>query len=179
MENERNLASTLAHISASEDEMSEYRARLSRRMSEQPRPLRWSFIWVPLTALTVLALFLISPTHSFGPETFDDLQTWVTEVPDAQNLEQKALKQLQKGHGTNQLNAMMVLCLMRSGEDAMNLAAQALVQENRPAFRTFYLEFLLDHADRYAFNPEFIEGLMDRERDPVCLKLMKGLLSLG
>ncbi len=157
MDDERKLASVLANISASEEEMVAYRSRLSRKLLERKKTIPWSLLWVPLAACAILALLLMAPTRTFGPEAFDDFQNWVGQVPDIGELEQNAMQQIQTGSESNQLNAMMVLCLLRSGEDAMSVAAQALKQETRPDFRAFYLEFLLDHADRYRFNPEFVE----------------------
>lgn len=181
MDHRRELSAILEDMSATESEMERYRDRLAKHLSSPRKSfaMRWLRVWIPLAATALLFWFLLAPPRSFGPESLDGLRTWVETQHDSAVLLDKADELSRTGRGTVRLNAMMVQCLLNTGEDAMQVAAEALTEEKRPEFRALYLEVLLDHADEYAFNPEFVEQLIDREHDPVCLRLMKELLTVS
>jgi len=80
---------------------------------------------------------------------------------------------------TAALDADAELCRAHPDGSAMQAAARGLGRDPRPEMRAMYLEYLLDHADRYRLAPERIERAMERETDAECLELWERLLRLA
>ena len=79
----------------------------------------------------------------------------------------------QLGKGLDRWNSIMILCLTEPVKRAVMFAGRGIMEDPRPEFRAYYLEYLLDNADEYRYNRALLEENMDREEDSQCLLLYK------
>jgi len=174
---DESLKSYYREIEADEPEMARYRARLRRSITKPSR----SRIWMPLAATAAAALFaawfLITPSVDFPQQTLDELKSFARTCPP--EALQRAGELVRRPDGMNRLNAMMLLTLTDDSAKAVPIAAQGVLEDPRPEYRSYYLEYLLDHADERRYNCRMVEDLMDRETDQLCIKLYRQLFRIA
>jgi hypothetical protein len=176
---DESLKSHYRDIEAGESEMVRYREGLRQKLAE-PRRSKIK-IWMPLAATAAAALcaawFFMPPTADFPQQTLDELQSFaLTCTPDTL---QRAGELVDQPNGFNRLNAMMLLTLTDTEAKAVPIAAQGIQEDPRSDYRSYYLEYLLDHADERRYNCQIVEDLMDRETDQLCQKLYRQLFRIA
>jgi hypothetical protein len=174
---DESLKSHYRQIEAGESEMSRYRDGLRHKLAEPRR----SWIWMPLAATAVAAVFaawiLLTPAVDFPQQSLEELQSFAqTCTPETL---QKAGALVRRPDGFNRLNAMMLLTLTDEDARAVPIAAQGVQEDPRSEYRSYYLEYLLDHADERRYNCRMVEDLMDRETDQLCIKLYRQLFHIA
>jgi len=178
MANEPELKHLHRSIEVEEAEVALYRARLGERLSEVPERGRFRLLWAvaPLAVAAALMLFLNLGSAALPQLRLADLELVLERYP---GQVQRQAKTLQDGDGLDAWNANMVQCLSLPPEQGVFYAAKGLGLDSRAEFRLFYLEYLLDYADERTFNLAQLEGLMERETDPDCLKLYRWMLRIS
>jgi len=179
MADQPQLKEAYRGIEASLEEMRRYRAGLAARLEHRhPHRPRWRFLWlaVPLAAVLVLALLPRRKAPEFNQHRPVEVFAMIESNRQPQRLLADAEKVHRQGNREERLNATLVLCVMRPAAAGVYLAAEGLRLDTRPAFRAFYLEYLLDNAEDYDINRDALENLMDDESDRLCLALFEDLL---
>ncbi len=174
---DKSLKSSYRGIAAEEAEMARYRARLASALS-RPRPRR-AWLLLPATAAAAVLLFLLPGRVDEGLSQLNLAQLQQLSTVASDTLLDKARNLATDGERPDRWNAVMLLCLHESPDLAVQYAAQGVQEDPRAEFRSFYLEYLLDHADERRYNTALIEELIDREPDVLCLRLFRQLLSVA
>ena len=177
------LKSLYEQIGANETEMARYRGRLADRLPTSSAPQAWRPLLAcaaTLIAVASIAVLLVTRSHqetSLPQTQLVELRQLADEASPA--LIRRARILAAQDHAPDRWNAIMLLSLTESSDQAIRYAAQGVQEDPRLEFRLFYLELLLDQADEYAYNPERIEALMDQENDRQCLRLYRSLLHIA
>jgi hypothetical protein len=173
-------------------ELKRNRKRLLLELEEPPVPnadkfrlwmtFRASTMFFPATALAALFLvtflFLLNQPVPLDKKSLNDIRQFVSNHGNHAQLFQHAEEMRASQSRQEQLNGLLIVTMLANGEDNM-LAAQGLVEDPRPEYRIYYLEYLLEHADEAYYNLDYLEELIDREEDPECLYLLGELLRLA
>ena len=182
MADQSELKSYFKSIAAEPAEMARYRGHLSQLLAEKTasRPFfRWSWAWLPLT-VALAALVYLTPWRQTMPRgDIEQIRSWVAAYPNPGKLKQSAGSVARRGAGLDKLNALMVLCLVKPAGEAIQEAELGALEDPRPSFRSFYLEYLLDYGDEYQINSALIESRLDKEPDRLCRALYYQLLRLA
>lgn len=173
-----SLKDLYSNTEPDDQELHLLRAGLRQKLPPQPRPV--FSLWLPaaglLTAAAIVFVLFMPQPGQDDPFFLSELQVMVAHHP---NDALAMADRWQEKDGLHRLDAMMIRVLSAPEGDAPKIAAEAILEEPRPEFRTAYLEYLLDHADEFIFDPTVVETLIDRETDPVNIKLFQTLLDLG
>ena len=175
---EPELRKSIRAIEADQPEMDRYRKQLAGNLAKRQTPFSWSF-WlkaIPVTALGLAVFFVFYSPQDFSHKSIEELQQLVATTSDLPELRRKAEAYSLENGSLDALNANFVLSLTQSGENGLVAAAKGLEIDPRSEFRQVYLEQLLDSVDRYRFNSDVIEHLMEKETDKTCLRLYRHLL---
>ncbi len=182
MADQHELKQLYEGIEADEVEMARYRNRMAAKLQQakpKPTPLRWFWLGAPLLA-GLAAFFLIStPRAEMDQQSLEQLRFTVAASADPQQLKARAESLRLHGNELIRLNANMILCLTQPNGEALELAAKGAIEDPRPEFRAFYVEYLLDHANGYQLSLEKVELAIDSEADPLCLELYGDLLKMA
>ena len=163
-------------IRTDEREMAVYRAGLGRELSKSRQQSLWRG-WLVAVPVALVLLLVFVPRQQALPEgTPEQLKDWVMTQTSPDTVRERAIKAFAGSDPLKRSNAALILCLLGPESQGIAIASELLPNEPRPDFRSFYLEYLLDHADEYRFNMARIENLMDDEADPLCLSLYRKLL---
>lgn len=173
----KDLKQNFDHIRIDDGELESYRGNLASNLPRRMVFPSKALLVIPLAA--ALLMYLTLPDSAFRQETPEEVIAFVKVAESPVDLGRRALARLESPKPQDHLNAIAILCLTQKPEDAIQMAAKGLLEDPRPAFRAFYLEFLLDNADEHRFNPDLIENLMDKEVDRHCLSLFKDLFKLA
>ncbi len=182
MAGEHELKQLFEGMEPSEQELAAYRSRLAATLESRSRRTRgWVWLWAggPLLASLAVIVWLVSTPHGLPQRTLEELRTLVTVTSDLEGLRETAQRLEKSATGLDRHNATMMLCLTQPDGEALQAAASGVVSDPRPEFRSFYLEYLLDHAEAFELNPDRVEELMEAEEDALCLDLYARLLSLA
>jgi hypothetical protein len=155
-----------------EREMARYRSRLEASLAAERTPRRPIPLWAPLAAavgVIAAAFLLLGPDPGLPKRDLEEIRALAGEA--SPRLLALARTLTEEGEGLDRWNATMILCLTEPPGSAVRYAARGLQEDPRAEFRFFYLEYLLDNADGYRYNPDLLEALMDRETDSRCLRL--------
>lgn len=176
------LKQTYAHIDADPAEMAAYRQRLAQRLISPKRAPRPRWPWLALAAAALIGALL---WQGFRPQPLGQLELAALEqrIETANAAARQRLLVEARRDFTNEdplahRNATVALCLLLQGEEAIELAAEHLMDEPDPRYRAALLERILDLADDQGFASDHIEALMDREDDKLCLKLYRDWMRL-
>ncbi|PCH62143.1 MAG: hypothetical protein COC19_03250 [SAR86 cluster bacterium] len=143
------------------------------------------FFWTSLTASSAALLLIFSLTQAatfesiLEQESLVKIQQFVAVNGDHLQLFDQASNLESSAPRLGRLNALAVVSLLGQQDVHKLASAQGLVEDPRPEFRAYYLEFLLDYADEDFYNIDYIEALMEQETDPQCLYLLGRLLKLA
>jgi len=77
------------------------------------------------------------------------------------------------------LSGLLIVTMLGIEANHILASAEGLVEDPRPEYRIYYLEYLLENADEEYYNLDYLEQLIDREEDPECLYLLGELLRLA
>jgi hypothetical protein len=174
MADKHPLKSLYRDIEAGTNEMAAYRENLAEKL-DLAKPVRRFAWWPALVAPAIVLMFWVT----LAPKTpswqnVEQLDTLLqsTQEAERQVLYRQAQQTISSKDGLPAANARALLVItMESESKAIALASEGLSSEPRPEFRQFYLEWLLDRWDRYQWNTERYEALMEQENDPLCLAL--------
>jgi len=179
---EPDMKDEIRRIDASEAEMARYRHGLAARLDQRAARRRfapWPWLMAAAAAVLIFALLPAEESPFAAPRELAELEALVQQSGDAEALRRQATRQANAGKGWTRWNAMMTLCLLQPDGDAIQTAADAVLEEPRPEFRAYYLEYLLDFVDERPLNAALIEDVMARETDPLCFDLFEALLRLA
>lgn len=112
-------------------------------------------------------------------ESLAQVERFVEKYGNHQQLFTKAKGLTETGTKLEKLNALAVISMLGTDEAHKIASAQGLVEDPRPEFRAYYLEYLLDYADEAHYNIAYIEALIEKEEDEECLYLLSRLLKLA
>ena len=195
----RHLSGLYRDIDVSEAELEASRARLQRSVSqgEQAQGMPWvrrmkkllpvPEIWspslrlaVPVAASLLLAVMFVQIFRPGGLESFElaELEAFVARHGDHSSLYRKAQALQQSASDMERLNGLYILSALGSEEENILASAQGLLEDPRPEFRAYYLDYLITYADEAYYDIDYLEALMDRESDPECLLLFEELLQI-
>ena len=171
-----SLKDAYRNIEAEAVEMAVYRTRLAGRL---PNRFILSGWWLALAGAAALCVLVLLGRTFLQPAKFPqwelgELQQAVM-VGNPEKLLAQAHELATNGKGRDRLNSFLVLCLLQPPKKGVSAAAEGLVNDPRPEFRFFYLEYLLDFADEKIYDVKLLEYLMDREQDLQCRRLLKNL----
>lgn len=147
----------------------------SRTWLQQPRFLGF--------AAAVIALFFsfasVLMPPSLDNSSLEEIQRFVAKNGDHEALFSRAEEMKASESTMTRLNALALESMLGFEERNKLATAQGLVEDPRPEFRAYYLEYLLDYADEDHYNIAYIEALMEKEVDDECLYLLGRLLKLA
>ncbi len=134
-------------------------------------------------AAAAIALFFVLLT-TMTPVSLDDsgleeIQRFVARNGDPGALFSRAEEMKSSESRVARLNALALISMLGTEDENKLATAQGLVEDPRPEFRAYYLEYLLDYADEEHYNIAYIEALMEKEEDEECLYLLGRLLKLA
>lgn len=177
------LKALFEDIEAEPGELQAYRSRLAENLGEGRAKRPWIPFLLPLLAFCLLAALYLGRPNESQPQL-----SWSNRGPaevvnlaesDPQTFREAAQKVLRKDHKSEAYyNAITVLAATSSDEEAVQYAARGLLEDPRPEYRYYYLEYILENADEYRWNREKVEALMDQENDPEVIQLYHDLLDL-
>lgn len=192
---DQRLNPIYADIEVSDEELLRNRQQLMANLAEQKAAeqeqaptannkrhyLKAFIYWGPLAAAaTIFAVTLMLNTNpGFDANNLEDLERFVAKHGDHQQLfaQVEALKTSDQPR--RRLNALAVMSMLGTDDENQIASAQGLVEDPRPEFRAYYLEYLLDYADEAIYSIDYIESLIEREEDDECLYLLGRLLKLA
>jgi hypothetical protein len=135
-----------------------------------------------LPALVIAAAILLYQQMQQSPlESVElaRLQEFVARHGDRSALYQQTESMQQSDSVLQRLNGLYVLSALGTDQENVLASVQGLIEDPRAEFRRYYLDYLLTHADEAYYDLEYLERLLDRERDPECRQLLLELISLA
>ncbi len=151
--------------------------RLKEKLALWTKP----FIWGPVaTAASLLFITLyFYQGKGLEAESLKEVERFVARHGNHEKLFAQANALKESGSRIEQLNALAVISMLGTDNSNKMASATGLVEDPRPEFRAYYLEYLLDYADEARYSVSYIEALIEKEEDEECLYLLSRLLKLA
>lgn len=135
--------------------------------------LRWS----PLAAMVVVALFLVLQNQPKVELLGQDPEVLLSMAEAKQSLLVEAAMSMRESTNPAERDAArIILCKQLPPQEGLKLALEGAKESIHPAYRSFYLEYLVDHGEEFRPEEVMVEYLLDVESDETCVYLLRELL---
>lgn len=172
-----HLKEHISQIEIQNDELDACRMRLRRSLPQKTRVIR-PFLWLATpVAAGILALFLW-PARS--PASYDlEALTEYCAKHNCNDIETTSQKLVRSKNLLAQANGHFLRIQCSNRETRVPMILEALAIEKRGDVKESYLDELIDLNQYYAYSEPLLDGLMDRENNPFCVKLIRELVAVN
>lgn len=185
MADEKRLKEVFQTIDTHDEEMDAMRARLALRLEQeslpQQEPIRAVVTrWLPMAAILLFALVLINQNRPRVTLTGLEPDVLIDMAAVSSPLIAKQVDILRNSEDPFERDAArVILCQQLPETEALAIAMEGVQETFSHDYRSFYLEYLIDHGESVQVSEALVENMLDIENDPTCAYLLRELLKFS